>query len=65
MLCENSIQKSIDVDNAISNWVDRNLIPTARMEQLMSELSATEINDLAMIAVASRQLKTLAESPVI
>ncbi len=58
-------KKTIDVDNAITNWVDRNLIPIARMEQLMSELSATEINDLSMIAVASRQLKTLAESPVI
>jgi len=57
-------KKSFDTDQAISNWIEKNQISVNRTEQLIAELSATEINDLAMIAVASRQLRTLAETPV-
>ncbi len=57
-------KKTIDTDKAIRAWIDRNGVAVERTEQLLAELSATEINDLAMIAVASRQLRTLAETPV-
>ncbi len=48
----------------IAEWSEKNQVSIERTEQLIAELSATEINDLAMIAVASRQLRTLAETPV-
>ena len=57
-------KKNFDTQKAITGWVEKNQIAVDRAEQLISELSATEINDLAMIAVASRQLRTLAETPV-
>ncbi len=55
--------KGFDTDTVIDAWVDKTRIAVERTEQLIAELSATEINDLAMIAVASRQLRTLAETP--
>ena len=57
-------KKGFETEAAIANWVEKNQIAVERTEHLISELSATEINDLAMIAVASRQLRTLAETPV-
>ncbi len=57
-------KKKFDQDEAIAVWDEKNQISIERTEQLIAELSATEINDLAMIAVASRQLRTLAETPV-
>ena len=57
-------KKGFETSEAIDNWVAKNRIAVERAEQLIAELSATEINDLAMIAVASRQLRTLAETPV-
>jgi len=53
----------MNTDVAIADWVKKNRHSVVRTEQLLAELSAAEINDLAMIAVASRQLKTLAETP--
>ena len=58
-------KKAIAADKAISAWIDKNRITVERTEHLLAELSATDINDLAMIAVASRQLRTLAETPAI
>jgi glutamate dehydrogenase len=57
-------KKSFDTDRAISAWIEKNQISVERMDKLIVELSATEINDFAMISVASRQLKTLAEASV-
>jgi len=56
-------KKLPSADTAIVAWVGNNAVAVERTEQLISELSSTEINDLAMIAVASRQLRTLAETP--
>jgi glutamate dehydrogenase len=56
-------KKDFDIDRVITGWIDKNQVSVKRTEQLIAELSATEINDLAMIAVASRQLRTLAETP--
>ncbi len=52
-----------DAETAVAAWIGNNTVAVERTEQLISELSATDINDLAMIAVASRQLRTLAETP--
>jgi len=57
-------KKSFDTDQAISTWIEKNQISVERTDQLIVELLATEINDFAMIAVASRQLRTLAETLV-
>lgn len=57
-------RKNVDAQAAIATWVEKNQVAVERTEQLLAELSATEINDLSMIAVASRQLRTLAETPV-
>ena len=56
-------RKAIDTAEAVKIWADKNKISVERTEQLLAEISATEINDLSMIAVASRQLRTLAETP--
>jgi glutamate dehydrogenase len=56
-------KKAFNTDQAISAWIEENQISVERTDQLIVELSVTEINDLAMIAVASRQLRTLAETP--
>ena len=56
-------RKNFDTDVVISAWANKTRIAVERTEQLIAELSATEINDLSMIAVASRQLRTLAEMP--
>ena len=52
-----------DPAKAIDIWAEKNSAAVNRTEHLISELSASEINDLSMIAVASRQLRTLAETP--
>ncbi len=56
-------KKITDAKAAIAGWEACNTIAVGRVEQMIGELSAVEINDLAMIAVASRQLRTLAETP--
>lgn len=55
---------AFDTDKVIAAWASKTQIAVERTEQLIAELSATEINDLAMIAVASRQLRTLADMSV-
>jgi glutamate dehydrogenase len=46
-------------DTAVSAWLDNNQARVEPTEQLLSELWATDINDLSMIAVASRSLSTM------
>jgi len=48
---------------AIDAWADKNHAAVERTEQLLSELWSTEFTDISMVAVASRQLRTLADSP--
>jgi glutamate dehydrogenase len=63
MDCGKRRKKDFDTDVVIELWANKTRIAVDRTEQLIAELSATEINDLAMIAVASRQLRTMAETP--
>lgn len=46
---------------AVEGWVEANRKTVAPTEQLLAELWNTEVDDLSMIAVASRQLRTMAE----
>jgi len=52
----------LDADKAVQGWIDRNKAAVEPTEQLMSELWATPINDLSMIAVASRQLRAMTDA---
>lgn len=45
---------------AVESWIGKNTDVVGRAENMLNELWATEINDLSMITVASRQLRTLA-----
>jgi len=57
-----SADGAVAVDKAIAIWEDKNRAAVERTDQLLAELGASEINDLSMIAVASRQLRAMAES---
>lgn len=51
-----------DADEALAAWATNNQVALDRTETLLSELWSGEINDLAMIAVASRQLSALVQA---
>ena len=51
-----------DTDKAITAWVTRNQAAVDQTEVLLNELWTTEVNDLSMVAVASRQLRALADA---
>ena len=51
-----------DTDKAIAAWVTRNQAAVDQTEVLLNELWTTEVNDLSMVAVASRQLRALADA---
>ena len=57
-------KKSIDTNAAISAWIKKNQDSVDRTDQMIAEISSTEINDFAMLSVASRQLRALAEASV-
>jgi len=50
-------------EEAIAAWSAANQAPIERTDTLLSELAPGDINDLSMIAVASRQLRGLATTP--
>jgi glutamate dehydrogenase len=52
--------KEKDPDKAIETWAKRHPEAFARTEQMLAELWAANVDDLAMIQVASRQLRALA-----
>jgi glutamate dehydrogenase len=52
--------KEKDPDKAIGTWAKRHPEAFARTEQMLAELWAANVDDLAMIQVASRQLRALA-----
>lgn len=49
-------------DKALPKWMEEQEAALERTDQLLSELWAGEINDLSMVAVASRSLRSLAGS---
>jgi glutamate dehydrogenase len=51
----------IDAKQGVENWISAHAGSVAPTEQLLSELWSTEVNDLSMIAVASRQIRTMTE----
>jgi glutamate dehydrogenase len=51
-----------DLEKAIRAWAARNRARVEPTEQLLAELWASEVDDIAMIAVASRQLRAMAEA---
>ena len=53
----------VDPHRAIDTWIDKNRLIVEPTEQLLTELWATEVNDLSMVAVASRQIRTMTEAP--
>ncbi|MFC1674262.1 hypothetical protein ACFL12_09080, partial [Pseudomonadota bacterium] len=53
--------KAIDPDKAIDAWVVAHKAALDRTEQVLTELWAGDINDISMIAVASRALKSLTD----
>ncbi|MBT3358077.1 MAG: NAD-glutamate dehydrogenase [Rhodospirillales bacterium] len=54
--------KSKDPAAIIEKWIGANESAVARTEQMLAELWTGKVDDLAMIAVASRQLRSLAVS---
>ncbi len=51
-----------DPAKAIADWAARNQTAVDQTEVLLNELWTTEVNDLSMVAVASRQLRALADA---
>ena len=51
-----------DCDKAITGWIRKNRDAVAPTERLLSELWTTEINDISMIAVASRSLRAMTDA---
>ena len=49
-------------EKAIDAWVCKNHVAVERTEQLLSELRSVAVTDISMVAVASRQLRALADS---
>ena len=49
-------------EKAIEGWLKKNREAVEPTEQLLSELWATDINDLSMIAVASRSIRAMTEA---
>jgi len=54
--------KEVNVESAIDVWVSAHREAVDATEILLNELWAVEVNDLAQIAVASRQLRAMTES---
>ncbi len=51
-----------DAGKAVQEWIDANPALVDPTEQLLNELWATEVNDLSMIAVASRQFRAMTQT---
>ena len=52
----------VNARQAVEDWIAANAEAVAPTEQLLAEIWATEVNDLSMIAVASRQIRAMIES---
>ena len=62
LVCEGDLCK--EPKAALEDWIDRNGDLVTRTEQMLTEMWAGDKPDFSMLAVASRQLRTLAESSV-
>ncbi len=60
-LVMDSSSLKLDAKKAVDAWITKHHYAVGPTEQLLSELWATDVNDLSMIAVASRQIKTMTE----
>ncbi len=60
-LVMDSAKTNIDAKKAVEAWISTHHATVGPTEQLLSELWAIEVNDLSMIAVASRQIKTMTD----
>ncbi|MGJ3259833.1 MAG: NAD-glutamate dehydrogenase [Rhodospirillales bacterium] len=56
-----SARKGMSPHQAVDAWIDANPVLVEPTEQMLSELWNVEVNDLSMIAVASRQLRTMVD----
>jgi glutamate dehydrogenase len=54
-----SVRKGVDAEQAIEEWMQERRPLVTRTEQLLAELQAVATPDLAMLAVANRQLKSM------
>ena len=52
-------KSKMSVQQAVEAWITSNANVVGRAETVLNELWATEMDDLSMIAVASRQLRSL------
>ena len=51
-----------EATKAVEGWIAAHPALVDPTEQLLNELWATEVNDLSMIAVASRQFRTMTQT---
>ena len=51
-----------DKNNAVAFWLEKNSVRIEPVERLLADLWSGEVNDLSMISVASRQIRSLIES---
>ena len=58
----NDVGSGLKPEAALKQWGEINQAAINRTEQLLSEMWSGDVNDLSMIAVASRSLSTLAQS---
>jgi glutamate dehydrogenase len=58
-----SVRKGGDAERAIDDWIAERRPLVTRTEQLLAELQAVGTPDLAMLAVANRQLKSMGGLP--
>lgn len=56
-------KKGASPAQAVDDWIDQNPAVVGPTEQMLSELWNVDVNDLSMIAVASRQLRTMVDVP--
>ena len=56
-----SSKKGMSPHQAVDAWIDANPVLVEPTEQMLGELWNVEVNDLSMIAVASRQLRTMVD----
>ena len=50
-----------DASKVVESWIEANQALVRPAEQLLDELWVSEVNDLSMIAVASRQFRAITE----
>ena len=57
-------KKSFKINEALSAWIEKNKNSVERTDQIIAEIASMENNDFAMLSVASRQLRSLADASV-